>query len=90
MRCAGHVARMGERRGVCRVLVGKPEGGNHLGDPGVDGSIISTRIFGKRDGGGGGGRERISLAHERNRWRALVNRVRNLRVPLNAGNFLTS
>jgi len=26
MRWAGHVARMGERRGVCRVLVGKPEG----------------------------------------------------------------
>ena len=31
---------MGERRGVCRVLVGKPEGKNHLGDPGIDGRTI--------------------------------------------------
>jgi len=33
MRCVGHVARMGERRGVCRVLVGKPEGKRPLGRP---------------------------------------------------------
>jgi len=33
MRWAGHVARMGERRGVCRVLVGKPEGRRPLGGP---------------------------------------------------------
>jgi hypothetical protein len=31
---------MGERRGTYRVLVGKPEGRNHLKDPGVDGRII--------------------------------------------------
>ena len=37
MRWAGHVARMGEERGVYRVLVGKPEGRNHWGDLGVDG-----------------------------------------------------
>ena len=37
MRWAGHVARMGEERGVYRVLVGKPEGKNHWGDLGVDG-----------------------------------------------------
>ena len=37
MRWVGHVARMGEERGVCRVLVGKPEGGNHWGDLGIDG-----------------------------------------------------
>ena len=36
----GHVARMGERRGVCRVLVGKPKGKRPLGDPGVDRKII--------------------------------------------------
>jgi hypothetical protein len=35
-----HVARMGEERGVYRVLVGKPEGKRPLGDPGVDGRII--------------------------------------------------
>jgi len=33
MRWAGHVARMGERRGVYRVLVGKPEGKRPLGKP---------------------------------------------------------
>jgi len=33
---------MGERRGVFRVLVGKPEG-----DPGLDGRIILRYIFGK-------------------------------------------
>ena len=37
MRWAGLVARMGERRGVYRVLVGKPRERDHLGDPGVDG-----------------------------------------------------
>jgi len=34
MRWAGHVARMGERRGVYMVLVGKPEGKRPLGRPG--------------------------------------------------------
>jgi len=33
MRCAGHVAHMGEERGLCRVLVGKPEGKRLLGRP---------------------------------------------------------
>jgi hypothetical protein len=40
MRWAGHVAHMGERRSVHRVLVGKPEEGDHWGDPDVDGRII--------------------------------------------------
>jgi len=40
MRWAGYVARMGERRGVYRVLVGKPEKRDHSRDPGVDGIII--------------------------------------------------
>jgi hypothetical protein len=31
---------MGERRGVCRVLVGKPEQRDHSEDPGVDGKIV--------------------------------------------------
>jgi hypothetical protein len=33
LRWAGHVTCMGERRGVCRVLVGKPEGRRHLERP---------------------------------------------------------
>jgi hypothetical protein len=40
MRWAGHVARMGEGRGACRILVRRPERRNHLEDPGVDGRII--------------------------------------------------
>jgi hypothetical protein len=40
MRWAGHVALRGEGRGVYRVLVGKPEGRDRWGDPGVDGIII--------------------------------------------------
>ena len=40
---------MGERRGVYRILVGKPEGKNHLGDPSIDGRIILRWIFWKWD-----------------------------------------
>ena len=39
------MARMGEERGVYRVLVGKPEGKNHWGDLGVDGWIILGWIY---------------------------------------------
>ena len=38
------------RREVYRVLVGKPEGRDHLEDPGVDGRIILGRIFRKWNG----------------------------------------
>jgi hypothetical protein len=48
------------------------------GDPGVDGRIILGWIFGKWDGGG---MNWIELAQDRDRWRALVNAVMNLRVP---------
>jgi len=51
MRWAGHVARMGESRGVYRDLVGKYEGKDHLGDPGVYGRIILRWIFRKWDVG---------------------------------------
>jgi hypothetical protein len=39
MKWAGHVARMGEEKNVCRVLMGKPKGKNHLEDQGVDGRM---------------------------------------------------
>ena len=51
MRSVGHVARMGERRGVYRLLVGKPEERDHLEDPGVDGRKILRWIFKKWDAG---------------------------------------
>jgi hypothetical protein len=77
MRWVGHVARMGDIRGVYRVLVEKPEGKRPLGNPGVDGRIILKCICGKWDGGMGS----IVLAQNRDRWRALVKALRNLRAP---------
>jgi hypothetical protein len=59
------------------VLVEKPEGKSHLGDPVIDGRIILRWIF-RRD---------LRLwtrsiwLRIRNRWRAFVNAVMNLRVP---------
>jgi hypothetical protein len=48
MRWAGHVACMGESRGVYRFVVGKPEREmHHLEDPGLDGRIILRWIFRK-------------------------------------------
>jgi hypothetical protein len=49
MRWARYVARLGEARGVYRVLVGKPEERDHWRDPDVDGRIILRWIFRKWD-----------------------------------------
>jgi hypothetical protein len=68
---------MKERRGACRVLVGKPAGRNHFEDPGLDGRIILKWMFEKWDGG----LYWINLAQDRDRWRALVNAVMDFRVP---------
>jgi hypothetical protein len=53
LRWVGHVARMRERRGAYRALVGNLRGGDHLEDSGVDGRIILKWIF-ERLGGGHG------------------------------------
>jgi hypothetical protein len=53
IRGAGHVARMGEGRNVCRVLVGKLEGKDHLEDQGVDGKMGSKWTLGRLVGGCG-------------------------------------
>jgi hypothetical protein len=52
VRLAGHVARMGKRRGVYRVLVGKPEGRMPLGRPRRRWGIILNRIFKQCHGDG--------------------------------------
>jgi hypothetical protein len=46
-----HVACMGEKRNVCKVLMGKPEGKNHLEDQGIDGRMGSGWILGRLAGG---------------------------------------
>jgi hypothetical protein len=70
---------MGEGRNVYRVLVGEPEGKRPLERPRrrwEDRLKMDLREI----GWGGGGLERIHLAKGRDRWRAVVNAVMNLRV----------
>ena len=61
---------------------------DHLEDAGVGGRIILIWIF--RKWNGGRAMDWIELAQDKGRFRALVNAVMNLRVPQNAGNFLTN
>jgi hypothetical protein len=84
---AGHVARMEEERGVHKVLVGKPEGKRPLGRPRSGWEDNINKDLQKV---GGGCRDWMELAQDGDGWRALVSMVKNLRVPQNAGNFLTS
>ena len=77
-RWAVHVARMGEGRGVYRDLVGKPEGKRSLGIPWrrwEDNIKMDLQEMGCV------GVDWIDLAQDRDRSRALVNAVMNLRVP---------
>jgi len=78
MRWVGHVARMGEERGVYRVLVGKPEGKRPLGRRR---RRWEDNIKMERQEVGCWGMDWIELAQDRDRWRALVSAVMNIRVP---------
>ena len=78
MRWAGHVARMGEERGVYRVLVGKPEGRRPLGRPRrrwVDNIKLDLHEVGC------GYMDWFGMAQDRDGWRRLMSAVMNLRVP---------
>jgi hypothetical protein len=77
LKWAGHVARMGERRGVYRALVGKPEERRPLGKPrriwdnNIKVDLREVRWKGK---------DQIDVPQNRGRWLAVVNEVMNLRV----------
>jgi hypothetical protein len=78
MKWAGHVARMRDVRGAYNILVGRPEGRRPLGRPRrrrEDNIKMDLREVGF------GVVDWIHWAQDRNRWRALVNTVLNLRVP---------
>jgi len=78
MRWAGHVARMGEYRGVHSVLMGNPEGKRPLGRPR---RRWENNIKMNLQEVGGGRRDWMELAQDRGRCRALVGTLRNFRVP---------
>jgi hypothetical protein len=78
MRWAGHVACMGEERGVYRVLVGSSEGKRQLGrlrrrwEDNIKMHLRETETDGANW---------VRLAQDRVQWRAFVSTVMNLHVP---------
>ena len=78
MRLTGHVACVGEDRGVNTALLGNPEGKSSLGRPRrrwVDNIKMDLQEV------GGGRGDWMELGWDRDRWRALVGTVRDFRVP---------
>ena len=79
-----HVARKGERRSACRVLVGRPEGKRPLGRPR---RRWEDNIKIRFQEGGWGGLDWIDVTQDKDRCGVCVNAVMNLRVPKITGNF---
>jgi hypothetical protein len=76
-----------EERNAYRILVGKPEGKRPLGRPRcrwANNIKMDLREI------GWDGMDWINMAQDRDQWGALVNTVMNLRIPKNAGKFLSS
>ena len=69
---------MGEKGGLYRVFVGKPECKRQLGTPRLK---WEDNIKMHLQEVGCGGMDWIELFHDRDRWRALVNAVMNIQVP---------
>jgi hypothetical protein len=86
----GACSTFGERRVLYRVLVGKPERKRPLGRPRRRWNNNNNNNMMDLQEVGCGGMDWIDLARDRDRWRALVNAVKNLQVPKNAKNFSTS
>ena len=85
MRWARHVARMVEERGLCRVLLGKPEGRRPLGRPRrrwVDNIRTDLQEVGC------GYMDWIGMAQDRDRWRTLLGAVMNTSGSVKCGEFL--
>jgi len=70
----GACSTYGEERFIQGFFVGKPEGKRHLEDLGIDGKIILNLILKERH-------EQYCCGPDRDKWRALVIAVMNLRVP---------
>jgi hypothetical protein len=86
MRRPGHVARMEEKRGAYRILVGRPEGRRPLGRSRCrweDNIKMDLQDM-------GWDMDWIELAEDRDRWRALFERGNEPPGSINVGNFLTS
>jgi hypothetical protein len=78
MTWAGHIAQMGKKRHAYGFLVGKPEGKRPLGRPRCRWMDNIKKDLGEV---GLGNVDWIGLAQDRDKWRALLNAVMNLRVP---------